>query len=72
MQQQNQPTTQVDWPALIREYREEGLRLTVLKFAYRFEVSPQAVYMWETGRRQAPYRVTAEVMAWKLGKEAHA
>jgi len=66
MQEILQKNGKVDWPTAIRRYRVEGLALNVRKFAYRFEVSTQTVYLWEGGKVQAPYRVTQEVAAWLL------
>ena len=61
-----QPTETIVWPALIREYRL-SLSLNIRKFALRYDVSTQAVYLWEKGERQAPYKVTQDVLAWKIG-----
>ena len=51
------------WSDSIRDYRV-SLDMTVLQFARYYEISPQAVYMWESGRREAPYKVTQDVLNW--------
>ncbi len=58
------------WPNLIKEYRA-SLGLTRTEFGTRYRVSRIAVLYWETGRNEAPYRVTWDVMEYLQEKEAN-
>jgi len=53
----------VSWPTLIRNYRHDR-GLSAMEFSQYFGVSRQTVYFWESGHREAPYRVTQEVLDW--------
>lgn len=55
-----------DWPQLIREYRL-SLTLSRKEFAVLYNVSRQAVYYWETGKREAPGPVTLDVLRYLQG-----
>jgi transcriptional regulator with XRE-family HTH domain len=47
-----------------RKARQE----TQAQFAKRFKVNQQAVSLWETGKREAPYKVLQETLPELNGK----
>ena len=58
---QTPPQRKPDWPALIRNYRLSR-SLSQEEFGKLYGVSRVAVLYWETGRNQAPYQVTWDVL----------
>lgn len=57
-----------NWPRLIYEYRSK-LNLSQEEFGKLFEVSGVAVHKWETGKAEAPYKVTWCIYQWLLSPD---
>jgi DNA-binding transcriptional regulator YiaG len=61
MKLQKKHKRSINWAHLIKEYRLE-LNLSVVEFAAKYGVSRASVYYWESGQREAPYRVTEDIL----------